>query len=470
MKRCSCKKAYIFLSLICSSFILNSSFVTAMDSEENFNSETCSFQRTPALSPQKEVTSLQASSLKDFEEEQSLIISSKKKSDQKDQEKLVSYISKLHQHNIEVESTFIPDEKKVRLVFGPTSWLWTVFNDYTPVFNYFPRMQTFSIALEMPHKDLSLGELKSAVNLARNNSHLIQLISKHSEFGVFREERDQLQILLGALTLRNALIKGKTKTFTYNFLFNTNSEVEDAISEGLQKGDSLETFNVCINRELGKKIIESIKENKSIKSANFSFYYRILTSDEVDNLSYFIVNSPSLKSLDLAVSLDASLLMSLANASRHESLSLEKLTLDLAKNAGSEQRVMEKATASFFEALQVNKSLRVLCFGFSLSLDNTKILAEAFKFNTKLKILAVPGKGIGDEGVTYLAEGLRENTSMTEINISGNGISDNGADALLDLLNVNSTLTTLHLGRNTMSNSKKAKINQVLRERRTPIS
>ena len=457
------------MSLICSNFILTSSFVNAMNSEENFNSESYPLQKISALSPQREDSSLQISSSKDFEEEQSLIISSKKKSFQKDQEKLVSYISKLRQHNIEVESTIIPDEKRVRLFFGSTSWLWTVFNDYTPVFNNFPRMQTLSISLAMPHQDLSPEELKSAVNLAKSNPNFVQLLFKNLEYWSPSKEKEYLQCLLRSLLFRNSLINNIITNFDYNFYLVNHREEETLISEGLQNGRTLKTISIVFNGERGKRILKSIEKNQSINSAQFSFYYRILAPEEVDNLTYFIVNSPSLKSLDLTISLDASLLASLANTLKHESLSLEKLALRLAKNSGSEQQVMEEATASFFEALQVNKSLRILYFGLPVSLVHTKILGDSLKYNTTLKVLAVPGRGIGGEGVTYLAERLRDNTCLKEMDIAVNGISDYGADILLDLLNVNKTLTTFHLRGNTMSDSKKEKINQVLRERRTPI-
>lgn len=382
---------------------------------------------------------------------------------QGDQEKLDAYIASLPRYNI---GRIMLDKKEVELTLRPASRFLAFFGEnYVSALTMLPSLQELSITLNLSRKELSLEELRSAVGLARENPSFIKIISKNNTFWAWGE-KERTQCLLGALLLRNALIRGDIKDLTYNFFSFIDNEIEDILSEGIQKTDSLETFNVCINGRLGTKAIEGIRENKSIKSADLSFYYRTLVPSEVDNLTYFIVNSPSLKSLDLTISLDAPLLMNLANVLKHESLSLEKLALRLAKDSGSEQQVMEEATASFLEALQINKSLRVLYFGFPVSLVHTKILGDSLKHNTTLKVLATPGAKIGDEGLIFLAEGLKENRSLTEIDLSSTNLTDRGADVLRELLQINVSLKSLHLGGNTISDSKKTKINQILRERR----
>ena len=191
--------------------------------------------------------------------------------------------------------------------------------------------------------------------------------------------------------------------------------------------------------------------------------------EELNSLKALVIHSSSLKSLDLAFSLEASLLLSLADALKKDSLSLEKLKLTLARKADLEQQNIEEATASFFKSLQSNKSLRVLCFVLPLSLENTQVLADTLKINTTLEVLAINGQGIGDKGITYLTEGLRENKSLKEINVAANNISDYGGDLIIDLLNTNKTLTILHLGGNPISDPKKLEINKILDKRKVPV-
>ena len=389
---------------------------------------------------------------------------------EEDKIKLEDYVETLLSYNIKAKQTLSPDEKKTTLFLNPANKaMFFSGSGYSVAFDLFPSLQHLSIGFDLPNVNLNLEDLRNIIKLAQNNTSFVHLTSK--DFGHWNSnlEVERAQRLLGALLFRNSLMKDFMTESTYNFSLMNNPEEEVAIAEGLQSGHSLKILNICFNGERGKKILKSLKENKVIEKARFSFYFRPLEADEVDSLSYLIINSPSLKSLELAISLDAPLLMGLSNVLKQTPLSLEKLTLDLAKNAGSEQQAMEEATANFFKAFQSNNSLRVLHFGLPLSLENTKTLAEALGANSTLQVLALPGREIGDEGAIHLAEGLKGNKSLKEMDLSATDISDTGANSILSALGINQALTTLHLAGNPISNARKAEINSILDKRKVPV-
>lgn len=386
-----------------------------------------------------------------------------KLTDQEDQEKLDGYIINLLQHNIKAEKTLFPDEKKVKLSLRSTSWVLSLLSkNYIPAFEMLPYLQTLSLSLDLSHKALDLEELKSAVNLATRNPSLVQLLSKNSMYWC-REEKERTICLLEAMTLRNALKRGLVTNFRYSFSScSTTPEAESAILEGLENAHSIKNLNISFFRG-GERVIQSIKYNSFIESLDFSFS-RKLSSDELSDLAFFITHSSSLKSLNLRYSLDDVLLFSLANVLKHTPLSLQELNLT-SNWEELIQQLSEKSVKSFFDGLGINKSLRLLRLGFSLSLQHIQALADALKLNTTLKILALSGNNIGDGRLSHLAEGLKENTSITEIDLSSANISDKGADTLLELLKINTTLKILYLWGNTIDELKKEKINNILRER-----
>ncbi|MDP3441882.1 MAG: hypothetical protein Q8T08_03395, partial [Ignavibacteria bacterium] len=215
-------------------------------------------------------------------------------------------------------------------------------------------------------------------------------------------------------------------------------------------------------------IIDSIKNNQSITSAELSFCWRNLSLDEANSLMHFIVHSPSLSSLCLEASLDDPLLYKLSETLKHDSLSLTKLKIGSTVGKQNARPLSEESVGSFFQALGVNKSLKSLQLDFPPFLLSIQILAEALKLNKTLKVLALPNESLGDEGINYLVEGLKDNTSVTEIDFSDNNISNTGANSILDMLAINQTLTTLHLTGNSISSSKKAEINKILDKRKIP--
>lgn len=391
---------------------------------------------------------------------------------QEDEKLLDAYITNIKKYNIKVEKTILQDENKVSLTLGSTSWWLSWFKeDYNSVFSILPSLQSLSLSLDTPHKELNLEELKNVVNLARNNASLVHFTSKNLGYWSSDLEKERAKCLLMALLYRNSLVRGVTKDFEYNFSLLDNPEEENAIVEGLQNALSLESIDLCFNEERGKSVIESIKESKSvnsIKAISFSFFDERLSSYDLNKLNSLFANTCALEFLYLEAPLDNQVLLVLAKHLKRPPFALTNLHLATNDWEESKQQLSEKGMGEFFHALTTNQNLRLLQLRFPLS--SIQVLAEALKVNNALKILALPKENLGNEEIRSLVTGLKENTSITEIDISNNNITDEGADVLLDLLGVNKILTTLHLGGNKVSDSKKTKIRQFLRQRQFGIS
>ncbi|MBY0291887.1 MAG: hypothetical protein K2W92_01175 [Alphaproteobacteria bacterium] len=403
----------------------------------------------------------------------SLISSQCKLEEEEDHNKLENYIINLRAHNINIKKHIFAAEKKINLTLRPVDGVVSLLGEnYASAFDMLPSLQNFSISLDLSHKELNLEELKSAVNLARNNIGFVQLFFKNLDYENYDQEKEHTQYLLKVFLSRNLLIRGIINDFNYSFLLINIPEEEKIIAEGLRNASSLERLNLCFNIEKGKGVIESIgqsKSIKSIKSISFSFFDEKLSSHDLNVLNSLLTAASALKYLQLDASLDEPLLYMLAENLRQEFTSLTHLSLAAIDWEESKQQLSEEALGNFFHALGVNKNLTLLQLDFLLPSTSIQALAEALKINKALKILALPNEDLGDEGVILLAEGLKKNASVIEIDFSNNNISNTGANSILDMLEVNLTLTTIHLAWNTISDYKKAEINKILAKRKTPV-
>ena len=265
---------------------------------------------------------------------------------QEDEKLLDAYITNIKKYNIKVEKTILQDENKVSLTLGSTSWWLSWFKeDYNSVFSILPSLQSLSLSLDTPHKELNLEELKNVVNLARNNASLVHFTSKNLGYWSSDLEKERAKCLLMALLYRNSLVRGVTKDFEYNFSLLDNPEEENAIVEGLQNALSLESIDLCFNEERGKSVIESIKESKSvnsIKAISFSFFDERLSSYDLNKLNSLFANTCALEFLYLEAPLDNQVLLVLAKHLKRPPFALTNLHLATNDWEESKQQLSEK--------------------------------------------------------------------------------------------------------------------------------
>ncbi|MDP3441881.1 MAG: hypothetical protein Q8T08_03390, partial [Ignavibacteria bacterium] len=173
----------------------------------------------------------------------------------------------------------------------------------------FPRILSLSVTLDVSQKELTLEELRQAVELTRNNASIVDFaLSNLQPWNPWTEEGHSRTLLM-ALAIRNSLMRKLTTDLIYIFFQESNFE-EEAISEGLKNSTSIKKVNFLLNGERGQNLIRSLRINKELESIATALYGRKLSTDEVEDLIYLIVNSLSLKSLQLQVSFDDFLILS----------------------------------------------------------------------------------------------------------------------------------------------------------------
>ena len=86
-----------------------------------------------------------------------------------------------------------------------------------------------------------------------------------------------------------------------------------------------------------------------------------------------------------------------------------------------------------------------------IGVDGAKVIADALKDNSNLKIFNLIGSKIEDDGVKAIADALRINHCLETLNVSRNMIGDDGAKMIIDSLKVNHSLKALNLSSNDIS-------------------
>lgn len=444
----TCNKKHLVAVVLGAFLLFTSNIAYAMESDEE--RQPCPLQSRVAVPF--------ISTLKDLDVSRDHSLSSP----QDDLKELEAYSKKLYEYNIKVSNILAPEKKEIRLIFNKV-WRLFSFRDvsYEPIFSLFPSIPSILATLDVSGKALSLQELEHAVDLTRNNTSIVHVVENNIQQRNPWTEEGRAHCLLTALTLRNSLLKGLVTELSYNFSSGSNLE-ENAISQGLQNNTSVKKLNVVLNGERGSNLLKSLKTKSEIEFFKISLYGRSLNMDEVEDLTYALKNSSSLKSLQLHVYPDNFLISSIAPVLREHNSSLEELTLISTEEVKKGAEVSREAIQSFFDALSINKNLQVLKLRIPLSLKSYQDFSEMVSFNKNLKVLALPGSNINDQMMPALCEGLAENTSLTTLDLSVNNISDIAADSLLEMLRTNSTLESIHVWETKISPSKKMKIAQAL--------
>lgn len=346
----------------------------------------------------------------------------------------------LNRDTIENIEPFL-DERKVDVIFK------SFFHPSIDMLSTLPILQTISLRLNFSNQEFTLAELRDIVSIVRNNPALIGFSLRYPL--IWSEERLVLNRLLTAFLYRNNLVRNLLEIFTYNFNPTvTLEEEQQIIREGLSSNISLKIINLVFSGDSGVRILEDIRNNQSIESANFCFFHRRLQSGELGNIAFFIENSQNLKSLHLSCFLSNEILLQLATSLTSQDHLKTLVLKDSARwrEKSSNDHLLLASWKAFFHSVG---SLMVLQLEVDLSCSGiAQALAEALKATSTLTTLAIPDNCVGDAGVTTLTNALEENLSLTQLDFSRNRITDLGANSILNVLSKNKNLRHVWLGEN----------------------
>jgi Ran GTPase-activating protein (RanGAP) involved in mRNA processing and transport len=247
-------------------------------------------------------------------------------------------------------------------------------------------------------------------------------------------------------------------------------------------------------RNLSRKVIRMIKENKCIQS--LQFLGNSLGEDQAAKLASLLDTKSGLQELSLsntylgpdgevalaeALKINTALLKlslnsenigdrgvkALADALKSNTalqyLSLENNRMPLLDAPyfslslnGSARRTFaiggDKISGQGIKALISNTKLKELYVSdIEISDQDAEVIAEALRDNNDLRVLRLKECRIGDKGARAFADALKINTALLELDLRSNRIGDTGAESFASLLKKNTNLLELDLSRNWIS-------------------
>jgi len=120
---------------------------------------------------------------------------------------------------------------------------------------------------------------------------------------------------------------------------------------------------------------------------------------------------------------------------------------------------------TFLVSLEENHDMSLtLSYDVAIREKQSEKVAEALKYNRRLKELHINRSGIGDGGVLFLCEALKVNQTLTELSLRNNSIRCLGASYLSEALQANKTLVSLDLGGNFVGDEGIHHISSALKE------
>ena len=81
----------------------------------------------------------------------------------------------------------------------------------------------------------------------------------------------------------------------------------------------------------------------------------------------------------------------------------------------------------------------------SIGYNGARAMADMLEKNTALQVLDIGSNSVGNRGTVAIAEVLQHNTTLTELNMDRNLVGDEGAVAMAEMLEHNTTLRELYL-------------------------
>eukprot|EP00435_Cladocopium_sp_Y103_P034956 s1385_g9.t1 len=178
----------------------------------------------------------------------------------------------------------------------------------------------------------------------------------------------------------------------------------------------------CVAPTLGKKISRAVANSDFVmashlwEEADFSNDLGLLHAA----LPWFTLLSETLEKHELLVGVEDTL---------EDSRTLEKL-----KIASAAGRAMTQESCSLSRH--------------NLGDDGAKVVAEALKLNTSMKILTLSSNEIGDAGAQALFEALKVNSTLYLLEMNSNKLTDASGPSLSEMLQVNKGLARLMIGNN----------------------
>ncbi|KAL9180428.1 hypothetical protein ACHAXT_008398 [Thalassiosira profunda] len=203
----------------------------------------------------------------------------------------------------------------------------------------------------------------------------------------------------------------------------------------LQKADHVKyvCFNAChLKGQSMEDLCKGMQHNRSIEE--FELGELKIKSVEMQGLSPFILNNPSLTTLNIEGGLDKDAVDLLSSALRGRTNSIENLALDGNCLGGEEKRESFKALV---EALAHHKKLR------RFSLMGNRIGKEACEImspllegpDATLQSLVLRHNYVNNECCGVLGEALAKNKSLNNLDLDRNDIGPKGLIHFLHLLN-----------------------------------
>lgn len=326
------------------------------------------------------------------------------------------YTSNLRKYHIHLKKIFSLDQGQFFLTFQPMNPpIVGVFEDYTRFLSpsFFPSLKKFTIHLDISHRQLTLDEFQQAVELAQNNTALVDFKTQRMSHCMKEQQaRYQQQCLLQAWTYRNALIRGIKKNVLYTCSLK-NEEEQLIIANGIEKISSLERLEVDFLYTMGSRIFESAMGKPFLTSAHFGFLNGNMNGQKLAPLFPFVRETPSLKFLKLRFILDGRILDVLTDFLRSSFSHVKQMEFI---SLGGKEGVSEEKINNFFQALGENEHLDTLRLE-HFPLDNFPLfdhqnIINAIRTNTTLRTLTFLTRDISQEKIDFLSEGLKENRNI----------------------------------------------------------
>lgn len=236
------------------------------------------------------------------------------------------------------------------------------------------------------------------------------------------------------------------------------------VNSTLQK---LDLANCKIDDEGAKALAKAIEVNKNLEMLNIA--HNKIGVDGLKALAKALEKNTGLQRLYVD-SNDSNIC---SNSSEYVKILAEALKINTSLKVLAVSYVLDvedavaigEAVKTFVEALKINPSLEELQFSYSrIGDEGAKAFAGVLAINTTLNKMILNSNEIGDEGAKALAISLRSNTDLQEFHLQNNGIGDEGAKALADALEANprSKLTKLYLDRQAITPKTLARITACL--------
>ena len=232
------------------------------------------------------------------------------------------------------------------------------------------------------------------------------------------------------------------------------------LSECLKEDDTLQELYLQYTLTTSKQakfIAEALKVNKTLKKLCIIINFK--SDDVIAAISDGFKGNKSLHELNMRI--EYSKITNKGAKLLAEAIKVNTILKILHINSN---RISDDGVASISDSLKSNNSLQKLHMGdTNITSEGAKKIAEAIKVNTILKILHVNSNRISDDGVASISDSLKSNNSLQELHMGDNNITSEGAKKIAEAVKVNTILKILHINSNRISDDGIASISDSLK-------